>query len=326
MRTFCYGASVVKRSASFSKFLGILGVSALAAVLLFEPAVAQATKHHHAAPAQPADPNAPKKHHKAWPIPALGKSASGDPEVLFTFDDGPGGDRTNSVLDTLAAHNVKAIFFLVGNRITGGSKTKIHTQIQRMLDEGHAVGNHTVNHKNLCLKSSADKVDKEIDDNQHLLEDQTHMSIVFFRAPYGVRCPQLEDALDARHLGHIHWDIDAQEWKTHDTVRTRDYIIKEIGHLADGERSVVLIHDIHEETAQALPGILDFVDQENVRRRAEGKRPIRMIGPVDIALERLAPGVATAGQEAATTVGAAGPNLVRRFLGPLEGLGPLARI
>ena len=256
---------------------------------------------------------------KSWPTPALGKSASGQPEVLFTFDDGPGGALTGELLDILAERGVHAIFFLVGNRVSGG-KQRAQQLIARMLDEGHAVGNHTQNHKDLCLARQAKKIDKEIDDSQTLIEQATSMSIVLFRAPFGVRCTPLEQALDARRLTHIHWDIDPQEWKTHDAVTTEHRIVAQIAHLRDGERAVVLAHDIHPETIHAIPAVLTWIDQENARRRGTGKKEIRIIDPAEIALEKLLPGVAGATGDAATTVEQFGDGLLRRLVFPLAGV------
>jgi peptidoglycan/xylan/chitin deacetylase (PgdA/CDA1 family) len=217
---------------------------------------------------------------------------------------------------------VHAIFFMVGNRITGyGAKPKLHELIQRILDEGHAIGNHTVNHKDLCKKSSADKVDYEIDENKKILEGVTGMHMVFFRTPFGVRCAQLEDALNARGLKHTHWDIDAQEWKTHDAVKTQNFIIKELGKLGDGQRAVVLIHDIHEATAKAIPVILDWIDEENAARARKGLRPMKLLGPVDIALERMDPKVMPALDGLAQSLLGAIPDLGRQVLTPLAGLG-----
>ena len=51
---------------------------------------------------------------EGWPTPAAGLTASGDPEIVFTFDDGPNPTTTGKVLDILAEHHIQAIFFLVG--------------------------------------------------------------------------------------------------------------------------------------------------------------------------------------------------------------------
>ena len=54
---------------------------------------------------------------KGWPTPAAGESASGGPEVLLTFDDGPNPKTTPHVLDTLAQHHIHAVFFMVGEMV-----------------------------------------------------------------------------------------------------------------------------------------------------------------------------------------------------------------
>ena len=256
---------------------------------------------------------------KSWPTPALGRSASGQPEVLFTFDDGPSGALTAEILDVLAERRVHAIFFLVGNRVSGG-KARAQQLIGRMLDEGHAVGNHTQNHRDLCLASQIKKIDKEIDDSQALIEQATAMNIVLFRTPFGVRCARLEEALIARHLDHIHWDVDPQEWKTHNADMTQHRIVAQISRLRDGERAVILAHDIHPETIRAIPGVLTWIDEENNRRRAAGKKEIRIIDPAEIALEKLAPGLAPATGDAAAAVAHFGDALLRRLVFPLAGV------
>lgn len=300
----------------------LVGISLLAGSWASAQAASHKRRRPAAAPAAPADPNAPAKPktHRSWPLPALGGSASGQPEVLFTFDDGPGGEITESVLATLRKHDVHAIFFQVGQRIlAAGAKKKVDAIEAEILADGHAIGNHTVNHKDLCRKSNEARLTSEIDDNTKLLEDETHMKVVLFRTPYGVRCPLLEEALNERRLKHIHWDIDAEEWKTHDAVRTQSYIIHHISGLGDGDRAVVLIHDIHRETAIAMPVILDWIDAENTRRRASGRHEIKVIGPTDVALERLAPGVPLALSQAQAAVVGFLPNLERALALPLGG-------
>jgi peptidoglycan/xylan/chitin deacetylase (PgdA/CDA1 family) len=288
------------------------------------PQAAQAKHSHHRKPAAaaPAPDGAPAKpkSHRSWPLPALGGSDSGAPEVLFTFDDGPGGEITESVLATLRRHGVRAIFFQVGDRLSGvSSRDRIRAIEREILDDGHAIGNHTVHHKDLCRASNAGRIAAEIDDNARMLTELTGMPMVLFRTPYGVRCPPLEAALDERRLHHVHWDIDAEEWKTHDARRTESYIVHHIAQLGDGQRAVVLIHDIHKETAVAIPGVLDFIDAENARRRQTGRHEIKIIGPTDVALERLAPGLPLALAHAEAAVLGFVPGVERALIQPLGG-------
>src|ERR1051325_5595173 len=73
---------------------------------------------------------------KGWPTPAAGDSASGGPEILFTFDDGPNLKTTPLVLDTLARHHIHAVFFLVGE-MAENKNPRVPALIHRILREGH---------------------------------------------------------------------------------------------------------------------------------------------------------------------------------------------
>src|SRR5688500_4743008 len=98
---------------------------------------------------------------EGWPTPAAGNSASGDPEVLFTFDDGPSPTTTPKVLDILAKHHIRAVFFLVGEMTKSGNK-RVPAIIERILREGHVIATHTMTHKDLC-RVAEDKAISEID-------------------------------------------------------------------------------------------------------------------------------------------------------------------
>src|SRR6185503_1681795 len=85
-----------------------------------------------------------------WTSPAAGGSASGDPEILFTFDDGPDLLRTPKILDTLREHGVQAVFFVVGRHLKGKRNREVMPPImRRLVAEGHTAGNHTVWHAHL---------------------------------------------------------------------------------------------------------------------------------------------------------------------------------
>src|SRR5205814_2753038 len=95
----------------------------------------------------PAGDNAKPKHPKGWPMPAAGPTASGDPELIFTFDDGPNPKTTPAVLDTLAKHHIHAVFFMVGEMAANKQSAAI---IERIVSEGHVIANHTMTHQDLC--------------------------------------------------------------------------------------------------------------------------------------------------------------------------------
>jgi peptidoglycan-N-acetylglucosamine deacetylase len=237
---------------------------------------------------------------KGWPTPAAGDSASGGPEVLFTFDDGPNPRTTPLVLDTLAKRRIHAVFFLVGEMVENRNP-KVAAVIRRILREGHVIATHTMKHKDLCRVREDDAV-RDLDDGKAIIEQVTGVPTAWFRAPFGVRCDQLDRMLAERHLAHFHWDLDPQEWKHGNATRTVKYVTGELGRTYG--RNVLLLHDIKQATVKALPQILDWIDAENARRAKSRKKPIRIVQAPALAIEQLPKGLgpwlrdATAGARA----------------------------
>ena len=211
---------------------------------------------------------------------------SGDPEVLFTFDDGPHETHTASVLDTLREHDIQAVFFWVGRRVKGGKKVSERQElVRRAVRERHLVANHTLTHPDLCQIKAAEAA-TEIDDNARIYQELSGLPQVLFRTPYGARCKRLKRMLAERALDHMHWDIDPQEWSDHDAERTAKYVIRRLDKLTG--RAIVIMHDTHKVTARALPKILKWLSKENERRQeTEHERPIRILSGSELVLERL---------------------------------------
>jgi peptidoglycan/xylan/chitin deacetylase (PgdA/CDA1 family) len=225
---------------------------------------------------------------KVWPSPAAGPSASGDPEIIFTFDDGPNPTLTPKVLDILAKRHIKAVFFLIGENVEAKNKN-VPKILRRMLAEGHVLANHTWSHKDLC-RVKEDKGASEIDGGHDAIVKVTGIDPAWFRAPFGSRCDRIEALLDERGLAHTHWDLDPQEWRP---GTPKEKVVAYVtGALARAKgRNVLLMHDIHDVTVKALPEILDWIDAENARRKESGKKPIRIVQAPDLARESLSPGL-----------------------------------
>jgi peptidoglycan/xylan/chitin deacetylase (PgdA/CDA1 family) len=260
-----------------------------------------------------------------WPQPAAGPSASGDPEVIFTFDDGPHEDHTPVILDTLAQHHVHAIFFWTAWRVLG--EKPIHERrraaMRRAVAEGHMVGNHTVHHAHLCHVPEADAA-TEIDENASVFAGLTGLPMTLIRVPYGDRCKRVEGMLEARGLHHLHWDMDPLEWEpTASTVSTRDYLIDKIGHLRG--RAVILMHDTKWDATKALPQVLDWIDAENERRSTTGERPIRILSFADLARENVPAPIRELVDRSTDAALAFLPDLAATLILPLAGGAPLPR-
>ncbi len=225
---------------------------------------------------------------KSWPTPAAGDSASGGPEVLFTFDDGPNLRTTPRVLDVLARHRVRAVFFMVGE-MAGAHSPKVAAILRRILREGHVIATHTMHHKDLC-RVSAEAAIQDLDDGKAAVEQAAGVPTAWFRAPFGTRCDRLEALLAERQLVHFHWDLDPQEWKHNAPARAVAYVTRGLAR-ATG-RNVLLLHDIKPATVKALPQILAWIEAENVRRAQAHKPPIQILQAPALAIERLPAGLA----------------------------------
>jgi peptidoglycan/xylan/chitin deacetylase (PgdA/CDA1 family) len=223
---------------------------------------------------------------RGWPTPAAGPTMTGDPELVFTFDDGPNPKTTPAVLDTLAKHHIKAVFFMVGEMAEHKEAQAIIERIER---EGHIIANHTMKHGDLCRIKDDAKAAAEIDDGKAAIEAAAGIHVLWFRAPYGVRCDRVDAMLAERGITHFHWDLDPQEWKHGSAKKAFDYVTKQLGRMKG--RNVLLMHDIKKATVEALPQILDWLEAENTRRKDLRIRRIRVIQAPELALERLPEGL-----------------------------------
>lgn len=208
------------------------------------------------------------------------------PEILLTFDDGPAIDKTPKILDTLDQHGIKAVFFVLGNHLQGGSAAaeKSKELLREELRRGHAVGNHTIHHYFLCGHFYIKQAWQEIEGNAKLIEEAIGQRPDLFRTPYGAHCKQLSEVLGGLGIKPIGWDIDPQDWRLRNAPKIEAYVEKHLATLKG--RAIVLFHDVQAATVVALPHILDWIDQENARRTAASKPPIKIINYAYLLPER----------------------------------------
>ncbi|WP_306368033.1 polysaccharide deacetylase family protein [Nocardiopsis sp. CC223A] len=167
--------------------------------------------------------------------------------VALTFDDGP-GQYTDTVLDALADHDAKATFYVLGSKVGNFPDT-----VERMADDGHEIGNHTWKHDDLAtLSGSAIKDDLERTDKA--IEDITGEKPTTMRPPYGSLNDTAREAIDKPI---VLWDVDTLDWQSRDTGAVTDVTLEQTD-----RGSVVLFHDIHESTVDAVPGILDGLAED----------------------------------------------------------------
>ncbi|GAA4188693.1 hypothetical protein GCM10022252_24370 [Streptosporangium oxazolinicum] len=165
--------------------------------------------------------------------------------VALTFDDGPGA-YTVPLLDILARHRARATFFVVGHMISGDGEGVL----RRMVAEGHELGNHTWDHPRLPALSQAG-IREELGRTQWLVKQVTGVAMILMRPPYGLTDSRVADESRQLGLAQIMWDVDTLDWRDQDPSLVARRATEA------GPGSIVLMHDIHSSTVQAVPRILD---------------------------------------------------------------------
>jgi peptidoglycan/xylan/chitin deacetylase (PgdA/CDA1 family) len=172
--------------------------------------------------------------------------------VAITFDDGPNGHDTGSILDTLARHGAKATFFLLGRSVDA------HPDVaRRIAAEGHAIGTHTQNHKKLHFASRAE-IESEVKAGVETLKRHGIRNDRLFRAPHGLKSPFLPRVLRNNGLRAIAWTDGV--WDT-DQPGVDVIVARSVSRLRPGE--ILLLHDggsgtDRSQTAAALEPILVY--------------------------------------------------------------------
>lgn len=172
-------------------------------------------------------------------------------EVALTFDDGP-TEFTPNFLDLLKENNIKATFFCIGKQIEKYPET-----FQRIIEEGHSVGNHTYSHSNNTGFLSTSKMIKEIEKCDEVILKIGNIKTNLYRPPFGVTNPNISKAIKKTHKKSIGWNI-----RSLDTViQDEDKILKKVTKgLKKG--SIILLHDTSEKTYNVLVDLLLFLERE----------------------------------------------------------------
>jgi peptidoglycan/xylan/chitin deacetylase (PgdA/CDA1 family) len=126
---------------------------------------------------------------------------NGEKTAFLTFDDGPNADFTPTVLDLLRDHNAKATFFIVAKRAEQNPII-----LKRILDEGHAVGNHSLDHSYSVFFKGYRAMSQWIEESEVALARLGIPKNVGFRPPNGIRTPELVRVLRERQLPLILWN------------------------------------------------------------------------------------------------------------------------
>jgi peptidoglycan/xylan/chitin deacetylase (PgdA/CDA1 family) len=177
------------------------------------------------------------------------------PYIALTFDDGPDRKLTPRLLDLLAQHHIHATFFVVGE-----NAAQYPEILQRAVREGHEIGNHSWSHPNFA-KMSEESVRSQIRRTEEAIVNATGVHPTLLRPPYGAITTR-EKRWVRNDLGYeiILWDVDPLDWRNPGPTVVTNRIVKETR-----AGSIVLSHDIHAQTIEAMPETLRELEEKGFK-------------------------------------------------------------
>lgn len=162
--------------------------------------------------------------------------------IALTFDDGPYAPVGNRIMDVMNQYGGKCTFFMVGNRVPS-----YQAEVQRMVNEGFEVANHTQDHKYLN-QLGADAIRAQVEACNNTIQAVTGVRPTLMRLPGGNKNSTV---LANVNMPIILWNVDTKDWKN----RNAQSVINSVmGNVKDGD--IILMHELYTSTAEAVEALV----------------------------------------------------------------------
>ncbi len=185
------------------------------------------------------------KQYNAYYVGSLEKKV-----IYLTFDCGYENGNTEPILDALKKHNAPATFFVVGHFLESAPEI-----VQRMVKDGHAVGNHTYHHPDMSSIADIGSFRKEMEDVEQLFYETTGSELAkYYRPPQGKY--SRENLSMAKELGYstFFWSLAYVDWNVDDQPTREEAFEKLTGRIHPG--AIVLLHSTSETNGEILDELL----------------------------------------------------------------------
>ncbi|MDB4497782.1 polysaccharide deacetylase family protein [Gammaproteobacteria bacterium] len=171
-------------------------------------------------------------------------------EILLTFDDGIDSIQTPKVLEVLRKHQIKACFFVIGNKIAANESI-----LQSMINDGHIIGSHTYSHAIKGTFQLTNHIEKDMKFSIQKME-QIMGKVELFRPPFGVMNPHISKAIKQLNLKSIGWSIRSYDTRLepHETVLQR--IQKKLH-----PGAILLLHDVLPNSELLLEKVIHMIHE-----------------------------------------------------------------
>lgn len=178
--------------------------------------------------------------------------------IYLTFDEGYENGYTASILDTLKKCDVPAAFF-----VTGPYLEKETELVDRMVAEGHIVGNHTVHHPNMHKLSDPQKMADELEALNHMFFEKYGKNMEYMRPPEGEYSTRVLAV--ANDLGYktVFWSFAYKDWDVN-VQRGAGYAFSQVTpYLHNG--AILLLHAVSKDNAESLEDIINYAKESGYR-------------------------------------------------------------
>lgn len=176
-------------------------------------------------------------------------------KIYLTFDEGYENGYTATILDTLKEKNVTAAFF-----VTMPYVKQNEALIQRMIDEGHIVGNHTVNHPSMPEVTDDTKLEKEVMDLHDYMVEKFDYEMTYLRPPKGEYSERTVKLCKDLGYTHVLWSSAYDDWDVNNQ-KGNDYAKKMILNYSHNG-CVMLLHAVSKDNTEVLGDIIDALREQ----------------------------------------------------------------
>ena len=188
-------------------------------------------------------------------LEAFCRKATQEKVIALTFDDGPHAEVTPKVMDILKKHGIPAMFFVIGKQVIENQPL-----MERMVREGHAVGNHSYAHATLFDLWGSKQMQRDLTRAEEVIALATGKRPLWFRPPYGVTNPTV--AITVNNAGYkvMGWSIRSLDTSTRDAGRIAERI-KRRWHTG----GIILLHDTNDRVTEVLEKVIAHAKAQGYR-------------------------------------------------------------
>ena len=158
--------------------------------------------------------------------------------IVFSFDDGPNGKKTQNIINTLEDYKMSATFFMLGNKLLNDEET-----VKKVTNSHSEVGYHSFNHTSF-IKQKISEVKNEYQTSNEIFYSLTSHYFKYTRPPYGSYNQKVLESIDTPF---VRWDIDTNDWRYHDAEYITKYVLE---NYSNGD--IILFHDSYDTTVKAI--------------------------------------------------------------------------